>query len=145
MYDKLVKAIKNKDKNDDTGIIFDLSFTMFGDCLSFLEHINDYEGKNTNLVKLYSISYIKAYLNQLVKFSLDEKDSQRMGSIKNIIKLISDKNTGLSNVIKIYIIKLFFNSKKVEKNYNEFEKIDTKNLEYDFISKMLENNNIKFN
>ena len=145
LYDKLVKAIKNKDKNDDTGIVFDLSFTMFGDCLSFLEHINDYEGKNTNLVKLYSISYIKAYLNQLVKFSLDEKDSQRMGSIKNIIKLISDKNTGLINVIKIYIIKLFFNSKKVKKNYNEFEKIDTKNLEYDFISKMLENNNPELN
>ena len=128
LYDKLVKAIKNKDKNDDTGIVFDLSFTMFGDCLSFLEHINDYEGKNTNLVKLYSISYIKAYLNQVVKFSLDEKDLQRMGSIKDIIKLISDKNTGLINVIKIYIIKLIFNSKKVKKSYNEFEKIDTKKL-----------------
>ena len=68
-----------------------------------------------------------------------------MGSIKDIIKLISDKNTGLINVIKIYIIKLIFNSKKVKKSYNEFEKIDTKRLEYDFISNMLDNNNPKLN
>ena len=97
------------------------------------------------MVKLYSISYIKAYLNQLVKFSLDEKNLQRMGEIKDIIRLIADKNTGLINVIKIYIIKLFFNSEKVKKSYNEFEKIDFRRLEYDFIINMLERNNRRKN
>ena len=141
LYIKLVNAIKNKDKNDDTGIIFDLSFEMFGDCVRFLDDINHNEGKNTDLVKLYSISYIKAYLNQLVKFSLDEKALQRMGTIDDIIKLINGKNNGLRKVIKIYIIKLFFNSKKVQRSYNEMNKIDFRRLEYNFVSEMFDDNN----
>ena len=141
LYNKLVNAIKNKDENDDTGIIFDLSFEMLGDCLRFFDKIENYKGKNTELVKLYSISYIKAYLNQLVKFSLDEKTLQKMGRIKDIIKLITGENNSFRKVIKIYIIKLFYNSKKVQKSYKEIYNIDFNILEYNFVCEMLDDKN----
>jgi len=141
LYNKVVNAIKNKDENDDTGIIFDLSFKMLGDCLRFFDEIENYNGKNTELVKLYSISYIKAYLNQLVKFSLDEKTLQKMGSIEDIIKLITGENNSFRKVIKIYIIKLFYNSKKVQKSYKEIYNIDFNGLEYNFVCEMLDDKN----
>ena len=140
LFEKLVNAIKKKDKDDNTGIIFNLSFDLFGICVNFLDELNHGEGKNINLAKLYSISYIKAYLNQLVKFSSNEKSLQRMGSIEEIIKLIKDKNNNFRKVIKIYIIKLFFYSEKVKKNFGEMNKIDFKRLEYLFIIDMLSDN-----
>ena len=137
LSDKL-KNKKKKDEYDDTGIVFDLSFDIFCDCVSFIDELNNKEGKNYNLGKLYSISYIKAYLNQLVKFSLNEKDIQKIGSIQDIIKFIINKNNNFREVIKIYIIKLIFNSKKVGKSYESLKKINLPALQYDFIIDMIE-------
>ena len=99
LFEKLVNAIKKKDKDDNTGIIFNLSFDLFGICVNFLDELNHGEGKNINLAKLYSISYIKAYLNQLVKFSSNEKSLQRMGSIEKIIKLIKEMEYNFAKLI----------------------------------------------
>ena len=60
-----------------------------------------------------------------------------MGTIKEIIKFINEEKNNFRKVIKIYIIKLIFNSKKVNKNFKELNKIDFKKLEYDFINEML--------
>ena len=137
---KLSQSIKNKkDKDDNTGIIFDLSFDIFGKCVRFLDEIDENNGQNNNLGKLYSISYIKAYLNQLVKFSLDDKTRNQMGAINIIINLIMERNNNIRKLIKIYIIKLIYNSN--EKNYNQLNKINFKSMEFEFIIEMLTEGN----
>ena len=135
---KLTQAIKNK-KDDDTGIIFDLSFDIFVECFRFLDKIDENNGKNNNLGKLFSISYIKAYLNQLVKFNLDDKTRNQMRSIKDIINLLTEENNNIRKLIKIYIIKLIYNSNK--KNYDELNKINFKSMELGFIIEMLSEEN----
>ena len=125
--------------DDNTGIIFDLSFDIFGKCVRFLDEIDENNGQNNNLGKLYSISYIKAYLNQLVKFSLDDKTRNQMGAINIIINLIMERNNNIRKLIKIYIIKLIYNSN--EKNYNQLNKINFKSMEFEFIIEMLTEGN----
>ena len=140
LLQKLSQSIKNKkDKDDNTGIIFDLSFKIFRKCVSFFDEIDENNGKNNNLGKLYSISYIKAYLNQLVKFSLDEKTKGQMGSISDIVNLIMERNDNIRKLIKIYIIKLIYNLN--EKNYNQLNKINFKSMEFEFIIEMLTEGN----
>ena len=140
LLQKLSQSIKNKkDKDDNTGIIFDLSFDIFGKCVRFLDEIDENNGQNNNLGKLYSISYIKAYLNQLVKFSLDDKTRNQMGAINIIIDLIMERNNNIRKLIKIYIIKLIYNLN--EKNYNQLNKINFKSMEFEFIIEMLTEGN----
>ena len=132
----LKKKIEKKGKKEfNTGIILDLSLEIFGECINFLNDINSQKDENKNLAKLYSISYIKSYLNKLVNFSLNS--FQELGSIKDIIKILESKENGLMKVIKLYIIKIFFNSEKVKKDFNELNKINFKDLDYNFIFQMI--------
>ena len=142
MFNKLKNSMsKEKTKpEEEAGIVLDLSFDIFKDCVLFLDNFGDSnKKKNNNLAKLYSISYIKAYLDKLIFFYLNTDARQVMGSIEDIIKFINNKNSGFRKVIKIYIIKLFFNSKEVEKQYEKLNKIDFK--DFDFIKEMMKDEN----
>ena len=108
-YKDNIKTFKfNKEPNNFTGIIFDESFNKFKKCVEFLESYIRKEmenDKNTNLLKLYSIAYIKIYLKYLVGFIKDKKAKSK--DIKDIIDFISDSpQNKFRKMIKIYILKL---------------------------------------
>jgi len=119
---------QNKNGNNKTGIIFDKSFQIFQETIKILDsistsNINNKNKENTNLLKLYSIVYVKIYLNYLTTFIVN--NFKEMKSIDDIMKSINDiKNKEFSKVIKIYILKLIFNL--MNSNYEEF-----KNFKFD--------------
>ena len=131
MFKDLIQT-RNKTK-----ILFELSFDIFKDCIIFLDKINYENEKNNDLAKLYSISYIKAYLSQLVNFSLKKK--QELGPINQIIEFINGNDNKFREVIRIYIIKLFFNSKKINRNFDQLSNENLSHLGYSFIVDMLLN------
>ena len=83
---------------------------MFGEAIEVLNIIKDnkdiYKIKYPHLNKLYSISYIKIYLNMFANVIKDNKSEY-------YIKLISEKisflNKNLKDVIYLYISKLVYN------------------------------------
>ena len=118
----------NKKTKNITGIVFDNSFEIFKEAIEFLDSFST-KKKNNNLCKLYSIVYTKMYLSKLV-FMLKEK-YQEMGDIQNIMKVIkSIKNKNFSKVIKLYILKLFFN---LSNNFEEFKNYNFEKVGIDFI------------
>ena len=114
---------QNKNGNNKTGIIFDKSFQIFQETLKILDsisvsNVNNKNKENTNLLKLYSIVYVKIYLNYLTTFIVN--NFKEMKSVDNIMKSINIiKNKELLKVIKIYILKLIFNL--MNNNYEEFK------------------------
>ena len=118
-------------------MVFGLSLDIFGECVKFLDNLSNNNDKNNNLAKLYCISYIKAYLNQLVNFSL--YNFQNIGNIQEIINIITEKENNFRKVMKIYVIKLFFNSDTVKKDYQVFNNFNFDNYEYKFIIDLLKN------
>ena len=96
---------------------------MFKDALKILDEISiinkeKKSGNNKNLLKLYSLVYVKQYLYHTIYYLINNEEE--INSILNIINSINDiKNKAFSRVIKIYILKLIFNFKKC--NYEEFK------------------------
>ena len=126
---------KNKTIKNETGIIFDTPLTIFKQLINFLEDYisdskyNDKKEQNIHLCKLYSIVYVKMYLNKLVVF-LNES-LEKIGSIKQIIEIIENiKNENFSKVIKIYIFKLIYSY--MNNNYEKFTKFDFKKAGLNF-------------
>ena len=123
---------------NETGILFELSLTIFGDCLRFLDELNENE-QNNHLAKLYAISYIKSYLYYLVIFSLDDKKQQKLGTIEEIIKVINEKGNKFRFVVKIYLLKLlYYNSKKINKNFGNFPEESLDHKGFNCLKEMLE-------
>ena len=113
--------IKNK-----TEIIFGSSLQIFKDTINYLDsslQVNNKNKKssNFNLLKLYSIVYVKLYLYHVTNFIVNNfKD---MGNIKEIIDCINKINRKeFSKVIKIYTLKLIFNLKN--NNFEEFKNFE---------------------
>ena len=160
-YKDNIKLFKfNKEPTNFIGIIFDESFNKFKKCVEFLEsYIKKEVGndKNPNLLKLYSIAYIKIYLKYLIDFIKDKKVKSK--DIKDIIDFISnDPQNKFRKMIKIYILKLInslmdsyeqFKNFKFEESGLSFHKefsFDDENsniLNYCFIT--LDNDNDKNN
>ena len=123
--------IKDKGKKDyyKKYMIFEKSLDIFEECLTQISKgFPNKKGKMekiSNLNKLYSIAFIKVYLNKFVEFEFSQKyNDMEIKDIFDRIKTSVHKNTNLENVIKIYIIKILYNL-----NNRNFEKI----LEYDLI------------
>ena len=137
-YEQNKGKIKNK-----IGIIFDKSFNIFKNIIKILDEISVSDKKNENLLKLYSIVYVKMYLYYLSYFIIN--NYHEIKSVKNIINIINDlKNKHFSKVIKIYIIKLLFNLKNI--SFEEFDKLKFEKYGIDFYNVFKENkneNNIK--
>ena len=133
---------QNKKGKNKTGIIFDKSFQFFEETIKTLNSIS--EGKlpnnedNRNLLKLYSIVYVKKYLHYLANFIVN--NYQELGNTKEIMKLIKNiRNKHFSKVIKIYIFKLIYNLKK--RNYEEFKNFEFKQNGIEFYEEFLEQKN----
>ena len=110
-------------------MIFDKSLDIFEECVKQISRVVSKEKENakqiSNLSKLYSIAFIKIYLNKFVEFEFSQKYNHI--EINNIFDRINtgvNKNTSLDNVLKIYIIKILYNL-----NNRNFEKL----FEYDLI------------
>ena len=114
----------NKNKINKTGIICNKSFTKFEKTLNILDSISklnerDLNYKNKNILKLYSIVYVKMYLNYLSNFIVNNYNE--MESIDDIMKAINNiGNKEFEKVIKIYFLKLIYNLKN--NNLDEFKK-----------------------
>ena len=124
---------QNKKEKNKTGIIFDTSFNIFEMIINILDSISTSNQKNaeenTNILKLYSIVYVKLYLNHMTNFLIN--DQKKLKSIKEIIDCINNiKNKNFSKVIKIYILKLIFNLKN--NDFEEFRNYDFKNNGIEF-------------
>ena len=120
---------QNKKEKNKTGIIFDKTLDMFKEAVDILtsisnNEINNENEDNMNLVKLYSIVYVKIYLYHLTDFIIN--NFKQMKDLNKIIDYINNiSNRAFSKVIKIYILKLIFNFK--DSNFEDFKKFDFKN------------------
>jgi hypothetical protein len=120
---------QNKKEKNKTGIIFDKTLDMFKEAVDILtsisnNEINNENENNMNLVKLYSIVYVKIYLYHLTDFIIN--NFKQMKDLNKIIDYINNiSNRAFSKVIKIYILKLIFNFK--DSNFEDFKKFDFKN------------------
>ena len=116
-----------------TGIIFDNSLNIFQQTIKFLDSFSKDKNEtieNNHLMKLYSIVYIKIYLSKFVSIIFEK--NEEMKDIKKIMETIKTiKNKGFEKVIKIYILKLFFNL--MNNNYEHFKKYDYKKVGIDFL------------
>jgi hypothetical protein len=108
------KKEKEKEENYQKNIIFDKSLEIFEDCIGILkEYIkaqNSSENENkkfVNLIKLYSIAFIKIYLKKFI----DSIDKYIDEEINIVLSEINNEDNSLMKVLKIYILKLYYNSK----------------------------------
>ena len=150
LFEDYFKQKDKKEKNYQKNIIFELSLEIFEKCIIIL---NDYikaqnskekekekENKNvSNLNKLYSIAFIKIYLKKFVD-SIDKYDDEE---INIVLSRISDESNNLMKVLKIYILKLFYNSKY--RNWENLYNYDfMNNNAFNSILKGSENNSFSF-
>ena len=130
-YPKYYKDNENRNNQNQTGIVFDNSLLIFKEYLKFLDEcsfLGDNEERNKNenihLSKLFTISYVKMYLSKSVYFIVNKY--KEMGRCKDIMQAIKIRNKKFENIIKIYILKLFYdfmnNNFEQLKNYNYKEK-----------------------
>ena len=106
-----------------TGIIFDKSFSIFLETIKILDNIT-LQNDESNLLKLYSIVYVKFYLYKFIYFLINNFHELN-NSFQNIIKSIDKlSNKQFSKVIKIYILKLIYNFKN--KNYKHLMNFEFK-------------------
>ena len=134
-YNKYFKDNINSKEKNETGIVFDNSLEIFKQTIEFLDLISSQNETNKNeenihLCKLYSIVYIKIYLNKLIYF-VKEMQS-KIGNISCIMKVIQGiKNNNFGKVIKIYIFKLLYS---YYNNFELFKKFDFKNSGISFFT-----------
>ena len=103
-------------------IILDKSLSMFKDTIKILDEItisnNRKKEENENLLKLYSLVYVKQYLYHAIYYLI--YNNEDIKSLQDIIQSVNNiNNKAFSKVIKIYILKLIFNFKN--RDYEEFK------------------------
>ena len=149
---KYIEQKENGVKDYKKYIIFDTSLELFEQCVQNLVDINksNLDSKNSsetkeisNLVKLYSIAFIKIYLAKLVEF-VEKYDEKDLRTIFDCISRDARKNNNLIKVIIIYILKILYNrnnrnwtqTNKYDLIRNEFSDIQT-NSQYFLINYFL--------
>ena len=103
-------------------IILDKSLSMFKDTIKILDEItisnNRKKEENENLLKLYSLVYVKQYLYHAIYYLI--YNNEDIKSVYDVISTVNNiKNKAFSKVIKIYILKLIYNFKNC--NYEAFK------------------------
>ena len=118
MYFNSIKTLENKSKEklfpkyfkngqEENLIIFDLSLQLFQKGIIFLDKNSLENSDEINLVKLYSLSFVKLYLYKFVGFT--KNDISKIDNYKDIFQIINDiQNTNFKYVIEIYILKLYY-------------------------------------
>ena len=132
---KIIKYFELLPTNSKTGIILDKSFSIFKDTIKILDDISkENKEKNENLLKLYSIVYVKIYLHYLTYFIINNYQEIN-NNIPIIIQCVNDiSNKEFSKVIKIYILKLIYNLKDV--NYIEFKNCEFEKIGINFFKEI---------
>ena len=112
---------KSEDR-DDPSILDDQPLSVFEEAIKLLTEISESQNeKKINLCKLYSIAYIKIYLNKLVYYASEKY--QAMPDVTRKMRSINEMpNQNLSNIIKLYIFKELYEIKK--KDREEFAKFN---------------------
>ena len=101
---------------------------LFGQFLNLLESLLLKKNENNKkIIQLYSIAFIKCFLNKLVYICL--KDEQKIGVLSEYNKIIAGDNY-FKNSIKMYILKLIFD---IKGNFNDFSSTDFHFHEFKFI------------
>ena len=123
-----------KNNKEKYRMLLDESYKIFNQTIKFLDSISnsnnekENQKENINLCKLYSIVYAKMYLSKFVFFYKTEPGI----NFKNIIQVVNDiKNKNFAKVIKIYLLKLLYNS--MNSNFEDFQKFEFRKVGIDFI------------
>ena len=146
----------DSDKKNETFIMLDFSLEMLKNKLLNLEKIYynnnnklkkeiDYiygNFKYTNIIKLYSISYVKIYLYKAIYFILIKRQ-EFIYFEDEIMKVIKGESLNdFRKIIKIYILKLLYNNFN---NYQKLQEFHYYNYGFKFIDEfkeeLIENNN----
>jgi hypothetical protein len=147
LFENYFKKKDKKEENYQKNIIFELlSLEIFEDCITILkdyiqaQNSKEKNKKNfANLNKLYSIAFIKIYLKKFID-SIDKYDNDE---INIVLSRINDENNNLMKVLKIYILKLFYNSK--DRNWENLFNYDfMNNNAFNNILNDTENNSFSF-
>ena len=118
------KEILNMYNNEYTGaccemLLLGLSLNYLKKCIQYL-----YENKNksdNNILKLYSIAYIKTYLYYYVEINYNHFDKCNFNEINQILADKDDNNKYIIYMRNIYIFRLYF--KKFD-NFEQFKNFD---------------------
>jgi len=103
------ESIENMCKENKNGILFGNAMKIFEQQIQVLDSISlKNEDNDYNLLcKLYSVTYIKMYLDKFV-FLIKNKYNE-IDEFKDFMKIINEiKNKNFGKVIKIYILKLLY-------------------------------------
>jgi hypothetical protein len=116
-YQQYFNSLK-ENKPNDTLIMLDFSLETFKNKILKLEEIFDNNIKKKekdrtkyiNIDKLYSIAYIKIYLNKAINFIL-KKRQEFLNFESNVMRIIQGESSNdFRKVIKFYILKLLYDS-----------------------------------
>ena len=128
-FDKIFKnfsiCIEKQNEIEFNNNIYDeILFEYFKICVNNVEEIINNKTSSVselaNLVKLYSISYIKNYSNLYVNHIIKDNNSWKVYSFKSFHKYLKNsfKKINIIETIEIYLFKLIYN--KFDKDFGKF-------------------------
>ena len=142
-FPKYFEYKKIHDKANPTCILFDKSLDLFKSCANFLEAVyngrkdqKDEKINNEKICILYSISYIKMYLNKCIYFN--HTINEEFFDFDKIHEAIEGNARGnnFRKIMKIYAFKIFFYL--LNNNYHEFSNYHFPNHQIKFFEQFKE-------
>ncbi len=141
---KIMAIFDKKYNNNEKELFNDKNINYLDLFLKKLESKNNNNIQNSNLMKLYSIAFIKCFLNKLAYFSV--KYNEPIANFDNIVnKIKGGSESEFRTSIKIYFLKLFFENLG---NYCDFKNFNFNTYKIDYlneknIEKIINNNEIE--
>ena len=145
-YEKYFNSISEEGKPNNTYIMLDFSLQILNNKLINLENIFYNNLKNEiscisdkikyiNICKLYSIAYVKIYLYKAIHFILTKRQ-EFLYFEENVMRDINgESKNDFRKIIKIYILKLLYNSLN---NYQELQEFHFLSYGFTFIEEFKE-------
>ena len=134
--------------DNSPNILLPKEFNAFEKLISILSAIKEKEEKdNKNILKLYSIAYIKIYLYKFISLTFN---NDKIRSYEKVTKIIKDNNDNpLKEVLQTYIYKIFYFN--LDKNIYKLKKYVNNNKDivsdqnFEIFSKSIEYEVINYN
>ena len=113
-------------------ILLDLSLSYLKKAIQYLyDHINN---NDNNILKLYAIAYIKTFCYYLVEINYEHFEKCNFEQITNLLNNENEKIYSISNMIIMYILRLFF---KKCKNYDKFQSFNFEERKFYIFDKII--------